>query len=94
MRSSNLFLISTFALKAFTASFHEFGVDSTLVIPRQIPDPSPCRLNYTTDVWTSCADVIAQFEITLAQFLYANPQLGEGCDGFKPGEKYCVFRCG
>ncbi|CAI6331050.1 unnamed protein product [Periconia digitata] len=74
------------------AGFHDIEADSILVFARQATSLPPCRLNYTTDVWTGCADVIAQFEITLEEFLYANPQLGEGCDGFKPGETYCVFR--
>lgn len=52
----------------------------------------PCRLNYTTDVWTGCDDVLAQFHISLDDFLYANPELGEACSGFVPGNTYCVYR--
>ena len=61
----------------------------SLVAAQQTVLP-PCRQNFTTNVWTSCANVVSQFQLSLAEFLYANPQLGAGCDGFKPGETYCI----
>lgn len=57
---------------------------------RQSVDPSLCRLNYTTDVWTGCDDVLAQFHIPLDEFIAANPGLGPACTGFVPGKTYCV----
>ncbi len=54
---------------------------------------APCRLNYTTDVWTGCDDVLAQFGISLDQFRLANPGIGDACDGFVPGKTYCVAAC-
>ena len=51
-----------------------------------------CHLNYTTDVWTGCADVLAQFNITLAYFRYANPEITSNCASFVPGNTYCIFR--
>jgi hypothetical protein len=63
----------------------------SLVAAQQTVLP-PCRQNFTTNIWTSCADVISQFQLSVADFLYANPQLGAGCSGFKPGDTYCVSR--
>lgn len=47
-------------------------------------------MNYTTDVWTGCADVLAQFKITLDYFQLANPDVGSSCQDFVPGNVYCV----
>ncbi|GKU10105.1 hypothetical protein FLAG1_08927 [Fusarium langsethiae] len=49
-----------------------------------------CRQEFKTDVWTGCDDVLAQFQLTLEEFILANPTIGEECDGFVPGETYCV----
>ncbi|KAI0435824.1 hypothetical protein F4803DRAFT_277012 [Xylaria telfairii] len=49
-----------------------------------------CRLNFTTDVWTGCEDVLAQFDLTLEQFMYANPGITKNCGNFIPGNTYCV----
>jgi hypothetical protein len=50
-----------------------------------------CHLSYTTDVWTGCADVLFQFNISLAYFRYVNPNLTEDCSNFQPGDTYCIF---
>ena len=57
---------------------------------RQAAVVSLCRLNYTTDVWTGCEDVLAQFKIPLDEFITANPGLGPACTNFVPGKTYCV----
>ncbi|KAH6638817.1 hypothetical protein C7974DRAFT_448560 [Boeremia exigua] len=62
------------------------------LVAAQQPILPPCRQKFTTNIWTSCADVVSQFQLSVANFLYANPQLGAGCSGFKPGETYCVSR--
>jgi hypothetical protein len=62
------------------------------LIERQNELPE-CRLEYQTDVWTGCYDVVAQFSLSLERFLEANPQLTEECGGFVPGETYCIHRC-
>ncbi|RLL93060.1 hypothetical protein CFD26_101227 [Aspergillus turcosus] len=49
-----------------------------------------CHMNYTTDVWTGCADVLAQFNITMDYFNTANPNIGSNCENFVPGNTYCV----
>jgi hypothetical protein len=49
-----------------------------------------CHMNYTTDVWTGCADVLAQFNITMDYFNTANPNIGSNCQNFVPGNTYCV----
>lgn len=49
-----------------------------------------CRQKFKTDVWTGCDDVLAQFQLTLKEFMLANPTIGDACDGFVPGETYCV----
>ncbi|KAJ8070645.1 hypothetical protein OCU04_001016 [Sclerotinia nivalis] len=51
-----------------------------------------CHLNYTTDVWTGCANVLSQFNITLAYFESSNPEVGPNCGSFVPGNTYCIFR--
>lgn len=67
--------------------------DASELMARQQTSPPPCRLNYTTDVWTGCDDVLAQFGISLDQFRLANPSIGAACDGFVPGKTYCVAAC-
>lgn len=67
-------------------------VDANGLMPRQ-QAAAPCRLNYTTDVWTGCDDVLAQFGISLDQFRLANPGIGDACDGYIPGKTYCVAAC-
>lgn len=52
-----------------------------------------CRMNFTTNVWMGCDDLLAQFHLTLEDFMLANPSIGEACDGFEPGETYCVAPC-
>ncbi|KFA56368.1 hypothetical protein S40293_09444 [Stachybotrys chartarum IBT 40293] len=54
--------------------------------PRQAGELTQCRQNFTTDVWTLCEDVLAQFSLTLEQFTALNPQVGEICGAFVPGE--------
>ncbi|KAH6994561.1 hypothetical protein EDB82DRAFT_575983 [Fusarium venenatum] len=49
-----------------------------------------CRQGFKTDVWTGCDDVLAQFQLTLEEFKLGNPAIGDECDGFVPGETYCV----
>jgi hypothetical protein len=49
-----------------------------------------CRQEFKTDVWTGCDDVLAQFDLKLEEFKLANPTIGDKCDGFVPGETYCV----
>lgn len=71
---------------------HYHDVDG-LLMPRQETTALPCRLNYTTDVWTGCDDVLAQFGISLDQFRLANPSIGPACDQFVPGKTYCVAAC-
>lgn len=79
-------LIYTTVASGFLESFPKS------IFARQASQLPACRLNYTTTVWTNCTDVLAQFELSLDQFLYANPQLGDACDGFAPGKTYCVSR--
>jgi hypothetical protein len=69
------------------------GVEGTALFNRQDPGLAQCRQNFTTDVWTLCADVLAQFHLSLDQFTAMNPDVGEVCGGFVPGEPYCVARC-
>ncbi|RKK94305.1 hypothetical protein BFJ68_g15218 [Fusarium oxysporum] len=49
-----------------------------------------CRQKFKTNVWTGCDDVLSQFQLTLKEFMLANPTIGDACDGFVPGETYCV----
>jgi hypothetical protein len=49
-----------------------------------------CRQEFKTDVWTGCDDVLVQFQLTLKEFMLANPTIGDECDGFVPGETYCI----
>ncbi|OTA65821.1 carbohydrate-binding module family 18 protein [Hypoxylon sp. EC38] len=49
-----------------------------------------CRLNYTTNLWSSCAQVLQEFNLTLDAFEDINPSIGENCTNFNPGSTYCV----
>jgi hypothetical protein len=82
--AAQCFAWSTWPIKA--------GPDAPLLVTRQ-NELGECRLNYTTDIWTWCEDVLAQFDITLDDFIDDNPSLSDGCAGFQPGETYCVGRC-
>jgi hypothetical protein len=61
-------------------------------INSQLPNDKEvnCRQEFKTDVWTGCDDVLAQFQLRLEEFMLANPTIGDECDGFVPGETYCV----
>ncbi|KFA54462.1 hypothetical protein S40293_08001 [Stachybotrys chartarum IBT 40293] len=74
------------------ATLFPSGVEGTALFNRQDPGLAQCRQNFTTDVWTLCADVLAQFHLSLDQFTAMNPDVGEVCGGFVPGEPYCVAR--
>lgn len=88
MSLSLLFSLSCYSI-ALAASLRDL---TGLVAKQEQPLLPPCRLNYTTDVWTGCDDVLAQFHISLDDFIYANPEIGEACSGFVPGNTYCVYR--
>lgn len=49
-----------------------------------------CRLNYTTNLWSSCAQVLQEFNLTLDAFESVNPTIGENCTNFNPGSTYCI----
>lgn len=66
------------------------GLHHPAVYARQATVAPICRQNYTTDVWTGCDDVLAQFNIPLDEFITANPGLGPACTNWVPGNTYCV----
>ncbi|KAI0118067.1 carbohydrate-binding module family 18 protein [Hypoxylon sp. NC0597] len=49
-----------------------------------------CRLNYTTNLWSSCAQVLQEFNLTLDAFQDINPSISDNCENFNPGSMYCV----
>ncbi|PSR80524.1 hypothetical protein BD289DRAFT_440635 [Coniella lustricola] len=51
---------------------------------------STCRLNYTTNIWMSCAGLLGEFNITVDYFEAMNPTIGINCTNFQPGATYCV----
>lgn len=51
---------------------------------------STCRLNYTTNLWSSCAQVLQEFNLTLDAFEDVNPTIGINCTNFVPGSTYCI----
>lgn len=88
-------LVSCFSRAANASSSWKFHPNELTFETRQDTNGTlpPCALNFTTDVWTGCRDVLRQFYITLEYFRWANPgQFGEDCSGFVPGETYCVKR--
>lgn len=54
-----------------------------------LPD---CHLYYSTDVWTGCAQVLTQFNVSFEYFQYANPNISANCANFVPGGIYCIHR--
>jgi hypothetical protein len=89
--------IGLLCLPSWVAAWSSGAADSIYdvsgLMARQQASAAPCRLNYTTDVWTGCDDVLAQFGISLDQFRLANPGIGAACDGYVPGKTYCVAAC-
>lgn len=85
-------------LQTVSASiWHKLGLssikqhrNSPRFVKRQSGGGADCRLNYTTDIWTSCASLIEQFNLTLDYFEYVNPSIGINCTNFVPGSTYCV----
>lgn len=49
-----------------------------------------CRANYSTNLWSSCAQVLSEFNLTLALFQQINPGIGDDCCHFHPGHVYCI----
>ncbi|MCJ1283615.1 hypothetical protein MMC26_002946 [Xylographa opegraphella] len=76
-----------------SAAYSTARLDGSLVQRQSAGEPLPeCHLQYTTDVWTGCADVLVQFNITLEYFQYANPNITANCADFVPGQTYCIHR--
>jgi hypothetical protein len=89
LNSINMLFLSAFLSSlAFASAGHKLSHPT--IHARQAFVASMCRLNYTTDVWTGCDDVLAQFGIPLDGFIEANPGLGPACTNFVPGNTYCV----
>ncbi|KAI0008467.1 hypothetical protein F4779DRAFT_641840 [Xylariaceae sp. FL0662B] len=44
----------------------------------------------TTDIWTSCAGLLSEFNLTLDYLKAANPSIGADCNNFRPGATYCI----
>ncbi|KAI1738204.1 hypothetical protein F4680DRAFT_426430 [Xylaria scruposa] len=49
-----------------------------------------CRRNYSTNIWSSCAQVLQEFNLTLDFFEAVNPSIGVNCTNFVAGSSYCV----
>lgn len=65
------------------------GKQATL-LRRQTAGNVTCRLSMGTDIWSSCASVLSQFNITLDYFMAGNPSIGPDCSNFVPGNTYCI----
>lgn len=90
----SLFSLIVFAALAAMQSTHTVVPSVAVLQGRQtLGDvPSDCHLEYTTDVWTGCAQILEQFNISLAYFQYANPNITANCANFVPGQSYCIHR--
>lgn len=60
------------------------------LLRRQAANNSTCRFSVTTDIWTNCAGLLSEFNLTLDYFKEANPSIGANCTDFQPGATYCV----
>lgn len=60
------------------------------VLRRQSSSNGTCRLSLQTDIWTSCAALLSEFNLTLDYFKSANPSIGANCANFQPGATYCL----
>jgi hypothetical protein len=60
------------------------------LLQRQQEPIGPCRFDFQTDIWTSCASLLSEFNLTLDYFLLANPSIGANCSNFQPGATYCL----
>ncbi|KAI8625118.1 hypothetical protein F5Y19DRAFT_277836 [Xylariaceae sp. FL1651] len=58
--------------------------------PRATAANITCRTNYTTNLWSSCAQVLEEFNLTLTLFQEINPSIGQSCSNFIPGTVYCI----
>ncbi|KUJ07442.1 uncharacterized protein LY89DRAFT_743062 [Mollisia scopiformis] len=60
------------------------------LLRRQSSSNGTCRLSLQTDIWTSCAALLSEFNLTLDYFKSANPNIGANCANFQPGATYCL----
>lgn len=60
------------------------------MLRRQTAGNTTCRLSMETDIWSSCASVLSQYNITLDYFMAGNPSIGADCSNFVPGNTYCI----
>lgn len=89
--------LCTLTLVNLGRTTHPSGHDLNLIRGRQNAadkKSSNCHLEYTTDVWTGCAQLLEQFNVSLAYFRYANPEITANCASFVPGQTYCIHRGG
>lgn len=49
-----------------------------------------CSISASTDGWTTCASLTAQYQIPLIKFVAMNPAVGAACQQFQPGVDYCI----
>ena len=91
---SSIFSLLAFAALAATQFTSTAGPNFAVIQERQSLNdiPPDCHLEYTTDVWTGCAQILEQFNISLAYFQYANPSITANCASFVPGQNYCIHR--
>ncbi|KAI0538348.1 hypothetical protein GGR58DRAFT_468638 [Xylaria digitata] len=60
------------------------------ILRRQTTGNATCRFSMPTDIWTTCASLLSEFNLTLSYFRTANPSIGPSCAGFQPGSTYCI----
>lgn len=60
------------------------------LLRRQATSSATCRFSLETDIWTSCASLLNEFNLTLDYFKQNNPSIGANCANFQPGATYCI----
>lgn len=60
------------------------------LLRRQLASNATCRFSFETDIWTNCAGLLSEFNLTLDFFESANPSIGADCTNFQPGGTYCL----
>ncbi|KAI0190299.1 hypothetical protein F4808DRAFT_29822 [Astrocystis sublimbata] len=87
MLKSIFFLVASGPF-AIASLLHDIGLGD--LHSRAAAINTTCRTNYTTNLWSNCAQVLSEFNLTLTLFQEINPSIGQSCANFIPGKVYCV----
>ena len=55
-------------------------------------DVLPCLAEAPTNIWSTCASFLDEYQVNLPHLVTMNPELQNDCVAFKPGTTYCLLR--